>query len=78
MEQNINLRFNRFKIDGWKCNKCGEEYYNPEKTEPILILNKLRKSGIKAKLKIFKNNFILSFPKMIKKARIDKILSKQF
>jgi len=36
-----NLRFNNEKIDGWKCDSCKEEYYNPEKVEKILLLNKL-------------------------------------
>lgn len=37
------LKLNNFKIDGWKCGSCGEEYYNPEKSEKIFILNKLNK-----------------------------------
>jgi|SRR3989344_1226520 len=62
-----NLSFNRFKIDGWKC-KCGEIYYNPEQTERILILNKLKKAKIKVKLGQNKNNLILRIPKAIENA----------
>ena len=33
------LKFNNYKLDGWKCN-CGEVYFNPEQVQKILLLNK--------------------------------------
>lgn len=37
------LKFNEHDIDGWKCNKCGDIYYNTEQAQRILLLNKLKK-----------------------------------
>lgn len=37
------MRFNKYKIDGWKCDSCGEAYYTPEQIERILRINKLKK-----------------------------------
>ncbi len=62
-----NLRFNKFKIDGWKC-KCGEIYYNPEQIQKILLLNKLQKESIKVKLGKVRSNLILRLPKAIETA----------
>lgn len=68
MEYTKNLEFNKYKIDGWKCSKCGEEYYNPEKAEKILLLNKLKKSKFHLKLSQVKSNLILRIPKEVGKA----------
>jgi hypothetical protein len=35
-----NLRFNSYRVDGWRCPSCGEIYYNPDKAQKILLLNK--------------------------------------
>jgi YgiT-type zinc finger domain-containing protein len=59
------LRFNSHDIDGWKCDSCGEEYYNPEKAERILLLNKLKKHKYYLKLSQTKSNLILRIPKEI-------------
>jgi hypothetical protein len=58
------LKFNGYEIDGWKCS-CGEEFYNPEKVEKILLLNKLKKMKYHLKLNKVKSNFILMIPKEI-------------
>jgi len=58
------LRFNQFKIDGWRCT-CGEEYFNPEQAQKILILNKLKKQKFKLKLSKVKSNLILRIPKEV-------------
>lgn len=63
-----NLKFNGYDIDGWKCNNCKEEYYNPEKAEKILILNKLKKHKFKLKLSQVKSNLILRIPKEVSEA----------
>lgn len=60
-----NLKFNRYKIDGWRCRHCGEEYYNPEKAEKILLLNKLKKMKYKLKLSKVRSNLILRIPKEV-------------
>ena len=31
--------FKGFKIRGWKCNKCAEEFLDPREIEPILKIN---------------------------------------
>ena len=67
MEYVKGLKFNEFKIDGWKCD-CGEIYFNPEQAQRILLLNKLRKETIKAKLGKIRSNLILRFPKSIETA----------
>ena len=49
-EYNEYLKFNNFQIDGWVCSSCKEIYYNPEKAEKILLLNKIEKMKYKLKL----------------------------
>ena len=61
------IKFNEFEIDGWKC-ACGEIYYNPEQAQRILLLNKLKKEVIRAKLGRIKSNLILRLPKNIETA----------
>ena len=33
------IKFNKYKIDGWKC-LCGEIYYDSEQAQRILLKNK--------------------------------------
>ena len=61
------IDFNNFKIDGWKC-VCGEIYYNPEQAQKILLLNKLKKEVLKAKLGKIRSNLILRLPKDLEHA----------
>lgn len=61
------MKFNEYKIDGWKC-PCGEIYYNPEQAQKILLLNKLKKEEIRAKLGKIRSNLILRLPKDIERA----------
>ncbi len=61
------MKFNEYKIDGWKC-PCGESYYNPEQAQKILLLNKLKKEIIRAKLGKIRSNLILRLPKDIERA----------
>lgn len=58
------MKFNEYKIDGWACS-CGESYYNPEQAQRILLLNKLKKASIRAKLGKVRSNLILRLPKDI-------------
>ena len=58
-----NLSFNGHKLDGWSCAFCGEEYYNPQKVEQILLINKLKKIIYHLKLSKVKSNLILRIPK---------------
>ncbi len=62
------LKFNNYDIDGWKCGNCGEAYYNPEKAERILLLNKLKKHKFHLKLSQVKSNLILRIPKEVSEA----------
>lgn len=61
------MKFNEYKIDGWMCS-CGEIYYNPEQAQKILLLNKLKKEAIRAKLGKIRSNLILRVPKDIEHA----------
>ncbi len=63
-----NLKFNGYNIDGWECESCGEAYYNPEKAEKILLINKLKKHKFYLKLSQVKSNLILRIPKEVSDA----------
>ncbi|MBI3034049.1 AbrB/MazE/SpoVT family DNA-binding domain-containing protein [Candidatus Woesearchaeota archaeon] len=55
-----------------KCNKCvkgmGEIYYDPEQAQKVLLLNKLKKAVLKAKLGKIRSNLILRLPKDLEHA----------
>ena len=56
--------FKGFKIRGWKCNKCAEEFLDPREIEPILKINKLLKEHkLKAKVGVVGNSITLRIPK---------------
>jgi len=61
------IKFNEYKVDGWKCS-CGEIYYDPEQAQKILLLNKLKKESIRAKLGKIRSNLILRLPKDVETA----------
>ena len=52
------MKFNEYLIDGWKCS-CREIYYDPEQARKVLLLNKLKKEVLKAKLGKIRSNLIL-------------------
>ena len=55
------IDFNGFKIDGYSCT-CGEVYFDPEQAQRVLLLNKLKKEAVKAKLGKNRSNLILRLP----------------
>jgi hypothetical protein len=61
------MKFNEYKIGGWACS-CGEKYYDPEQAQKILLLNKLKKESIRAKLGKVRSNLILRLPKDVESA----------
>ena len=61
------MKFNEYLIDGWKCS-CGEIYYDPEQAQKVLLLNKLKKEVLKAKLGKIRSNLILRLPKDLEHA----------
>lgn len=61
------IKFNEYAINGWKCS-CGEIYYEPEQAQKILLLNKLKKETIRAKLGKIRSNLILRLPRDIEQA----------
>ena len=61
------LRFREYVLDGWKC-ACGEEYFDPEQSQQILALNKLRFQPVSAKLGRVRSNLILRIPKLVEHA----------
>ena len=62
-----NLEFNEHKIDGWRC-PCGEIYFDPEQAQKILLMNKLKKEEIRAKLGRIRSNLILRLPRDVETA----------
>ncbi len=36
----VKSKFQGFPIDGYRCGKCGEEFFDPQQAESILELNK--------------------------------------
>ena len=67
-EYKRHMKFNGYDIDGWGCESCGESYYNPEKAEKILLLNKLKRHKFHLKLSKVKSNLILRIPKEVSEA----------
>ncbi len=61
------LRFQGHEISGWKC-ECGEEYFNPEEAERILLLNKLKRESFTVTLGKNRNNLIIRIPVKIQRA----------
>ena len=61
------IKFNDHRIDGWKC-YCGEIYYDPEQAQKVLLLNKLKKEVLRAKLGKIRSNLILRLPKDLEHA----------
>ena len=61
------LRFQGIQIDGWKCS-CGEEYFEPEQAEKILLLNKVIKKEYYIKLSQIRSNLIIRIPKEVAEA----------
>jgi hypothetical protein len=55
------LRFQGIEIDGWKCS-CGEEYFDPEQAERILLLNKILSKKYESKLGQIRSNLIIRIP----------------
>ena len=67
MKYEKELHFNEFHIPGWRCS-CGEVYYDPEHAQKILLLNKLQKEALRAKLGRIRSNLVLRVPRQIEKA----------
>jgi len=61
------LKFQGDEINGWKCT-CGEEYFDPEEAERILLLNKLKKQKVRVKVGQVRSNIILRIPKAMAEA----------
>lgn len=68
MEYCKELPFNEHKIPGFKCKSCRETFFDPEQAQKVLLLNKLKKEQIHAKLGKIKSNLILRLPKDIEAA----------
>ncbi|MFC1752555.1 AbrB/MazE/SpoVT family DNA-binding domain-containing protein [Thermoproteota archaeon] len=53
-----------FKVRGWKCPKCGEEYYEGDDINKVLVYNKLKK-GIPVKVGALGNSLVMRLPKEV-------------
>ena len=65
--QNATLRFQGITINGWKC-ACGEEYFNPEQAQRILLLNKILAKKYEVKLGKIRSNLIIRIPSELAEA----------
>ena len=61
------ISFNGYRISGYAC-PCGEIFFDPEEAQKILLLNKLKRAIIKAKLGKMRSNLILRLPKDVETA----------
>lgn len=61
------LSFQGVEIDGWRC-KCGEEYFNPEQAERILLLNKLKDESFEVAIGKSRSNLIIRIPAKVQAA----------
>ena len=55
------LRFQGHDINGWKCS-CGEEFFDPDEAQKILLLNKILKKQYKVKIGKIRSNLIIRIP----------------
>ena len=62
------LRFQGFEIDGWHCRSCGEDYFDPEQAQKILLLNKIMKKKYEVTIGQVRSNLILRIPKELAEA----------
>ncbi|MBU2638840.1 MAG: AbrB/MazE/SpoVT family DNA-binding domain-containing protein [Nanoarchaeota archaeon] len=61
--------FHGFKVRGWKCRKCREEFLDPRGVAPILKLNKLiKENALKTKIGVVGNSMTLRIPKPLAEA----------
>ncbi len=61
------LSFQGVEIDGWRC-ECGEEYFDPEQAERILLLNKLKDESFEVTLGKSRSNLIIRIPAKVQAA----------
>lgn len=59
------MPFNSYFVDGWKCRKCGQVYFDTEQAQKILLLNKLKRHVFRLKLNKVRSNLILRIPKEV-------------
>lgn len=55
-------KFQGFDIDAFKNTKTGEEYFDPDQAENILLFNKLREKSFKTKAGKIQSNIIIRLP----------------
>ncbi len=61
--------FKGFKVRGWKCGSCNEEFLDPRYVNPILKLNKLlRENRLKSTIGVVGNSFTIRIPKPLAEA----------
>ena len=53
-----------FKVGGWKCPKCREEYYEGDDINKVFVYNKLKK-GIPVKVGALGNSLVMRLPKEV-------------
>jgi hypothetical protein len=62
----VTIKLGEISVRAWRCKKDGEEVIHPEDAQKALLLNKLKKEGIKLKIGILNKAPYLRFPKEFK------------
>lgn len=61
------IEYKGFSLDGWRCEKCGEELVDPRQANLYLKYVKLKKEGkLKVKIRKIGNSFAISIPVVLR------------
>jgi AbrB family looped-hinge helix DNA binding protein len=61
------IEYKGFTLEGWRCEKCGEELVDPHQANLYLKYAKLRKEGkLKVKVRKVGNSFTISIPAVLR------------
>lgn len=54
-----------YRVKAWKCKTCGEEYLDSADAEFLLLLKKMKKKPLTAKVGVLGGSYIIRIPKEI-------------
>jgi hypothetical protein len=59
------IKIEGFGVRAWKCPKCKEEYIDSGDAEFVLMMKKMQKKAVTAKIGVLGDSFIVRIPKEI-------------
>lgn len=62
------VRVEGYMVRAWKCSKCKEEYLDSGDAEFILLMKKMQRKAVTAKIGVLGDSFIVRIPKEIAEA----------